>query len=88
MNRFKSWALWLSVAGAVWTILSAFGVTESIGLTESTFKTVDQTYSTSGSLIRGFHNDFYSCESFGEYQECFSFLTFTYNGISFPMSEF
>ena len=40
MNRFKSWALWLSVAGAVWTILSAFGVTESIGLTESTFKTV------------------------------------------------
>lgn len=40
MNRFKSWALWLSVAGAVWTIMSAFGVTESIGLTESTFKTV------------------------------------------------
>lgn len=40
MNRFKSWALWLSVAGAVWTILSAFGVTETIGLTESTFKTV------------------------------------------------
>ncbi len=40
MNRFKSWALWLSVAGAVWTILSAFGVTEAIGLTESTFKTV------------------------------------------------
>ena len=40
MNRFKSWALWLSVAGAVWTILSAFGVTESIGLTESTFRTV------------------------------------------------
>jgi uncharacterized membrane protein len=40
MNRFKSWALWLSVAGAVWTILAAFGVTESIGLTESTFKTV------------------------------------------------
>ena len=40
MNRFKSWALWLSVAGAVWTILSAFGVTESIGLTESTFKMV------------------------------------------------
>ena len=40
MNRFKSWALWLSVAGAVWTILSAFGVTEFIGLTESTFKTV------------------------------------------------
>ena len=40
MNRFKSWSLWLSVAGAVWTILSAFGVTESIGLAESTFETV------------------------------------------------
>jgi uncharacterized membrane protein len=39
-NRFKSWALWVSVAGAVWTILSAFGLTEQIGITESTFKTV------------------------------------------------
>ena len=39
-NRFKSWALWVSVAGAVWTILSAFGLTEKIGITESTFKTV------------------------------------------------
>lgn len=39
-NRFKSWALWLSVAGALWTILTAFGLTEQIGITESTFKTV------------------------------------------------
>lgn len=39
-NRFKSWALWVSVAGAVWTILSAFGLTEKIGITESLFKTV------------------------------------------------
>lgn len=39
-NRFKSWALWVSIAGALWTILSAFGVTEAIGLSEGTFKTV------------------------------------------------
>lgn len=39
-NRFKSWALWVSVAGAVWVILSTFGITEKIGITESTFKTV------------------------------------------------
>lgn len=39
-NRFKSWALWLSVAGALWTILAAFGLTEKIGITEGTFKTV------------------------------------------------
>lgn len=39
-NRFKSWALWVSVIGALWTIASAFGLTEKIGITESTFKTV------------------------------------------------
>lgn len=39
-NRFKSWALWLSVAGAMWTILAAFGLTEKIGISEGTFKTV------------------------------------------------
>ena len=39
-NRFKSWALWVSVAGALWTILAAFGVTEQIGISEGTFKTV------------------------------------------------
>lgn len=39
-NRFRSWALWLSVAGALWTILSAFGLTEAAGITESAFKTV------------------------------------------------
>lgn len=37
-NRFKSWALWLSVAGAVWTILSAFGLPQKWGLEEGTFK--------------------------------------------------
>ena len=39
-NRFKSWALWVSVAGAVWTILSAFGIVQKLGIEESTFKTV------------------------------------------------
>lgn len=38
--RYKSWALWLSVAGAIWTILSAFGVTEKIGITEDKFSTL------------------------------------------------
>ena len=39
-NRFKSWALWLSVAGALWVILSAFGVTEKIGIDKGEFDTV------------------------------------------------
>ena len=39
-NRFKSWALWVSVAGAVWIILSAFGLPEKWGIAETTFKTV------------------------------------------------
>ena len=39
-NRFKSWALWVSVAGAIWTILTALGLTEQIGISEGTFKTV------------------------------------------------
>lgn len=39
-NRFKSWALWVSVFGALWTILSAFGIAEAIGLTESNFTTL------------------------------------------------
>lgn len=33
-NRFKSWALWVAVAGAVWTILAAFGVPEMVGITD------------------------------------------------------
>ena len=39
-NRFKSWALWIAVAGATWTILSAFGVPEKIGITNETWNTV------------------------------------------------
>ena len=39
-NRFKSWAVWVSVLGAIWTILNAFGLPEKWGIPESTFKTV------------------------------------------------
>ena len=39
-NRFKSWALWLSVAGAVWVILSAFGLPERWGITNDMWNTV------------------------------------------------
>ena len=38
--RWRSWAMWVSVAGALWTIMSALGLTEKIGITEGTFKTV------------------------------------------------
>ena len=39
-NRFKSWALWVSVAGAVWVILSAFGIPQEIGMTNETYNAV------------------------------------------------
>jgi uncharacterized membrane protein len=39
-NRFKSWALWVSVAGALWVIASAFGIPEKMGITETTFTKV------------------------------------------------
>lgn len=39
-NRLRSWAVWVSVAGAVWTILSATGISERIGIEEGTYKTV------------------------------------------------
>ena len=50
-NRFKSWALWLSVIGAVWVILSAFGVPEKIGISEGVFKTVVDAI---GTILIGF----------------------------------
>ena len=39
-NRFKSWALWLSVGGALWVIAEAFGLTAQIGLTNETYNTL------------------------------------------------
>ena len=39
-NRFKSWPMWVSVVGAVWTILAAFGITDKIGITSDTLQVV------------------------------------------------
>lgn len=39
-NRFKSWTLWVSIAGAVWLIASAFGLPQAVGLTSEAFSTV------------------------------------------------
>lgn len=36
-NRFKSWALWVSVAGALWIILDSLGITTQLGLEESVY---------------------------------------------------
>lgn len=36
-ERLKSWAVWLSVFGAVGVILNAFGVFEKIGIDNMTF---------------------------------------------------
>lgn len=36
-ERLKSWAVWLSVLGAVSVILNAFGVFEMIGIDSMTF---------------------------------------------------
>ena len=38
--RWRSWALWVSVLGALWTIASALGLTQKIGIEEGTFKTI------------------------------------------------
>ena len=38
--RWRSWALWVSVLGAVWTIMNALGITEKIGIEETVFKTI------------------------------------------------
>jgi uncharacterized membrane protein len=50
-NRFRSWALWLSVIGAVWVILSAFGLPQKWGLSEGVFKTVVDAI---GTILIGF----------------------------------
>lgn len=39
-NRLKSWATWVSALGALWTIATAFGLTEKLGIEEGTFKAV------------------------------------------------
>ena len=50
-NRLKSWALWLSVAGALWVILSAFGLPEAWGLTSDVWTSV---LNAVGTILVGF----------------------------------
>lgn len=38
--RYKSWAMWISVFGAVGVILNAFGVFEMIGIDNNAFEAV------------------------------------------------
>ncbi len=38
--RWRSWALWLSVLGALWTIATALGLPEKWGIQEGTFRTI------------------------------------------------
>lgn len=50
-NRLRSWAVWVSVAGAVWVILQAFGLTEKWGLNHETAKTI---FNAIGTILIGF----------------------------------
>ena len=50
-NRFRSWAVWLSALGALWIILSAFGLPQKWGITNETFETV---LNAVGTILVGF----------------------------------
>ena len=50
-NRFRSWALWLSVGGALWTIASAFGLPEKIGMNEGAFMDI---HNAIGAILTAF----------------------------------
>lgn len=50
-NRFRSWAVWVSAIGAVWVILSAFGLPQKWGISDATFKTV---LDAVGTILVGF----------------------------------
>lgn len=39
-ERLKSWAVWVSVLGAVGVILNSLGVFEKIGITSATFDVI------------------------------------------------
>ena len=39
-ERLKSWAVWVSVLGALGVILNAFGVFEKIGIDSTTFDVI------------------------------------------------
>lgn len=50
-NRLKSWAVWSSAVGALWLILSAFGLPQKWGVTNETFKIV---LDAIGTILVGF----------------------------------
>lgn len=50
-NRFKSWVVWSSAIGAVWIVLSAFGLPQKWGVTNETFKMV---LDAVGTILVGF----------------------------------
>ena len=50
-NRFRSWAVWVSVAGALWVILQAFGLTERWNLDHDVAKTI---FNALGTILIGF----------------------------------
>lgn len=50
-SRLKSWALWVSVAGALWTISSACGLPQKWGIEQSTAKTI---LDAVGTILIGF----------------------------------
>jgi len=50
-NRFRSWALWVSVIGAIWTILSAFGLPQKWGVTDEILQTI---LNAAGTILIGF----------------------------------
>lgn len=50
-NRFKSWVVWSSAIGAVWIVLSAFGLPQKWGVTNETFKMV---LDAIGTILVGF----------------------------------
>lgn len=39
-KRYKSWAMWLGLISAVWTVLAAFDVPQMIGLEEGAFMSI------------------------------------------------
>lgn len=50
-NRFKSWATWVAIAGAVWMLISALGLPEKMGLTAETWNLV---LNALGAILVGF----------------------------------
>ncbi len=50
-ERLKSWAVWVSVLGAVGVILNAFGVFERIGIDSTIF---DMVVNAAGSILIAF----------------------------------